>query len=377
MSSYNTITKIKYTGSPTDLVTLQEYIIFKDDKAKKKYIIFHFVNNVTQQLLGMQFEVCQYNVDGNLIEKSIVVYNKFLAGAEEAFVPKAKLRVSYNCNSISIRLIKVACDRFIWDEGEYEDNVYKFDNFFQDERLLEQLDNDKPKKSKREQKAELKAKGEKPVKEPKQQKPKKRKVKGRPFVMKDATKKNLARFPKFYNFVAVVAVLALLLTTLIIFKMDGTLFTEGDYNLRVVYEDKILHNTQVAIYGYNGEETDLVIPEKIGNYTVKMVDGGAFKNSKIETVEFLGDDIVIERYAFKNCSALKSVESQNKITVQELAFTECPSLVSVNLPKGILLTSSFAGCTSISSSRLIYSNSDRVSYQDVISMPVEEGEKAE
>ena len=79
MSSYNNITKIKYTDNASDLVRLNEYIIFQDDKAKRKYIVFKFTNNVTQQLLGLQFEVNQYNVDGALIEKSVVAYNKFLA----------------------------------------------------------------------------------------------------------------------------------------------------------------------------------------------------------------------------------------------------------------------------------------------------------
>ena len=102
MSLYNNVTKIKYTGNLSDLVALNEYIIFQDDKAKRKYIVFKFTNNVTQQLLGMEFEVCQYNAEENLIEKSVVIYNKFLAGAEEEFVPKAKLRVSYHMSLIPI-----------------------------------------------------------------------------------------------------------------------------------------------------------------------------------------------------------------------------------------------------------------------------------
>lgn len=79
----------------------------------------------------------QYNVDGALIEKSVVAYNKFLASAEEDFVPKAKLRVSYRCTSISIRLIQAVFDRFVWKEGEYEDNCYKFTHFYRDEQAPE------------------------------------------------------------------------------------------------------------------------------------------------------------------------------------------------------------------------------------------------
>ena len=367
MSSYNSITKIKYTGTPTDVVTLQEYILFQDDKAKKKYIIFHFINNVTQQLLGMQFEVCQYNADGNLIEKSVVVYNKFLAGAEEAFVPKAKLRVSFYCSTISIRIIQAAYDRFVWKEGEFEDNCYKFDHFFQDEQLLA-TNAENGKKSKRQLKAEGKDKKEKQVKPPR---PEKRKKSKRPFIMKDATKKTQSRFPKFFNVVAMLAVIAFVVTTLILFKTDGKTFTDGDYDLRIVHVDPVLKETEVAIYGYNGSRTDIIIPAKIGNYIVVKVDSGAFENSKIKTVEFKGDDIIIERGAFKNCANLTKVWSDDKyVVIQELAFTECPALVSVNLPNGTLTAGAFAGCTGIK--ELVYLNVDKVSREDVLTMPVKE-----
>lgn len=370
MSSYNSITKIKYTGTPTDVVTLQEYILFQDDKAKKKYIIFHFINNVTQQLLGMQFEVCQYNVDGNLIEKSVVVYNKFLAGAEEAFVPKAKLRVSFYCNTISIRIIQAAYDRFVWKEGEFEDNCYKFDHFFQDEQLLA-ANAENAKKSKRQLKAEAKAEGkDKKEKQVKPTKPTKRKKSKHPFIMKDATKKNQSRFPKFFNVVAMLAVIAFVVTSLILFKTDGTTFTEGDYDLRIVHVDPVLNETEVAIYGYNGTRTELIIPAKIGNYIVVKVDSGAFENSKIKTVEFKGDDVIIERDAFKNCANLTSVLSEKYVIVQELAFTECPALVNVNLPNGTLTAGAFAGCTGIK--ELVYLNVDKISREDVITVPVKQ-----
>ncbi|MDE7256786.1 MAG: hypothetical protein K2N50_02370, partial [Clostridia bacterium] len=164
MSSFNTVTKIKYTDNASDLVSLDEYIVFQDDKAKRKYIVFKFVNNVTQQLLGMQFEVCQYNAENNLIEKSVVIYNKFLAGAEEEFVPKAKLRVSYNCSSISVRLIEAAFDRFVWKEGEYSDNCYKFDQFYHDENRSKA--DEAPKKEKKVKEKKPKKKKYKKSKKP-------------------------------------------------------------------------------------------------------------------------------------------------------------------------------------------------------------------
>lgn len=304
MSSFNTVTKIKYTDKTDEPVTLNEYIVFQDDKSKRKYIVFRFNNNVTQQLLGMQFEVCQYNAGGDLIEKSIVVYNKFLAGAEEEFVPKAKLRVSYNCSTISVRLIQAAFDRFVWNEGEYKDNTYKFDMFYHDEvrETEEESEGKKPKVEK--------------VKKQKREKTKKSK---HPFVLKDATTKNLSKFPHVFNALVIIVVIAFVIGSLFIFKKDAKKFTVGDYLLRIVNDD------DVAVYGYLGKESNLVIPEKIDGYNVTKIDGGAFKDSKITTLTIKGQ-VTVHEGAFVDCKNLKGILAEKPITVLEGAFRGCTAM---------------------------------------------------
>ena len=348
MSSYNAVTKIAYSGSPTDLVTLNEYIMFQDDKAKRKYLIFKFKNNVTQQLLGMQFEVCQFNADGDLIEKSIVIYDKFLASAEEEFVPKAKLRVSYYCASIQITLMQAAFDRFIWKEGEYEDNSYKFDHFFHDEMTLKG-DEKKDKKPEK-------------VKKSKEKKPKKDKKKKK-FSLKDATRKNLAKFPVVYYALVFIIIIAFVATTVLLFKRDGTKFSDGDYNLRIVTDG------EVAICGYTGKSAEVVIPETIGEYTVTTIDGGAFKNSKISAVVIDGS-VVINGGAFVSCASLTSVKAAERVTVKSGAFQNCFNLSTVNLPASILAQGSFVGCTSLSSGSLTYANAANYPYA-LVTAPVD------
>ena len=134
MSSYNNIVKIKYSEkqAEADVVKLEEYIIFEDERARQKFIVFKFVNNINQQLQGLEFEVNQYNLDNELVEKSIAIYDNFLAQPNEPFVPNAKLKVNYACQTISIKIIKAAYDRMIFDKGEFLDNSYHFDHYFGD-----------------------------------------------------------------------------------------------------------------------------------------------------------------------------------------------------------------------------------------------------
>lgn len=331
MSSYNSITKIKYNSDASDLVKLDEYIVFQDDKTKRKYIVFKFINNVTQQLLGMEFEVCQYNVDGDLIEKSLVVYNKFLAGAEEEFVPKAKLRVSYKCKTVSVRLIKAAFDRFIWKEGEYEDNGFKFEQFYNDESERGNEGGEKNKNA-RKQKPE---KTEKPEKQTK-----KRKKKGKKrFVMKDASKKNFSKAPIVFNIIIFIVIIAFTVGSLLVFKSGGRYgskkYTVDNFLVREV------NKGEVAVYGYLGEESVVVIPATIGESKVTKIDGGAFKNSDITSVR-INCSLTILSGAFVDCYKLESVYSEYSLELIDKAFENCTALKTVSLKNPPQLNNPFS-----------------------------------
>lgn len=332
MSSFNSITKLKYSGSPSDLVTLNEYIMFQDDRSRRKYLVFKFNNNVTQQLLGMRFEVCQYNVDGNIIEKSVVVYNKFLAGPEEEFVPKAKLRVDYECRTISITLLQASFDRFIWKEGEYKESGVKFDNFFDEAsaKAANRALNDESDSSRNRRFS--KKDEEKPVKQKKQKKAK------REFILKDGTSKNVSRVPAVLNVIIFFALVAFMVSTVLIFKNTTTQLTYSTPTGQFYLHKNPTDSKKANIYGYNGDETVLEIPEKIGGYTITNIEANAFKKSKVVSVTFTGNhDITINSNAFCDCPNLQSVSSTSelcRINVQERAFVNCAKLTTVNFANG-------------------------------------------
>ena len=108
-------------------MALTEYILFEDAKTEARYALLKFINNLDQSLYGVQFEVLQYDADKNLLEKSLVVYDKFNAEAHQSFVPKAKLKLSPDCRSISVHLVSAEFDRIRWEKGEFTDNPYTFE----------------------------------------------------------------------------------------------------------------------------------------------------------------------------------------------------------------------------------------------------------
>lgn len=287
MSSYNNIEKIKYIKSTSEVVNLKEYIVFENEREEEKYIVFKFTNDVNQQLLGMEFEVSQYDYDKNLIETSIVIYDKFLAKANEEFVPNAKLKVNYGCKTISVRLIKAAFDRFLWNEGEYEDNSYKFEHYFEDEQYRKPAPAPAPVQKKVE---------------------KKKKISGKKFEMKKQTKKNIARFPAFILALVFIAVTAFVGVSLYFFEKKSDKFTIDNFKLRVVYDD------YVSIYGYIGSDEVVEIPQKLGDYTVYMIESGAFTDCKMTEV-VINADLTIEKHAFVNCKKLQYIRSDAYIAL--------------------------------------------------------------
>ncbi|MCH5148499.1 MAG: hypothetical protein J1G05_03945 [Clostridiales bacterium] len=291
MSLYNNIEKIKYSKNTSEVVNLKEYILFENEREEIKYIVFKFSNEVNQQLLGMEFEVSQYNLDGALIETSIVIYDKVLAKANEDFVPNAKLKVNYGCKTISVRLLKAAFDKFLWNEGEYEDNSYKFDHYYRDEH------------------AQKPAPAPAPVQQEEKPKKEKKKKIGKKFELKQQTRKNIARFPAFFLALIFIAVSAFVGVSLYLFERDSKRFTIDGFKLCIAY------GKNVSIYGYVGNDKVVEIPQTLGEYYVITIESGAFTDCKMERVE-INASLTIEPRAFVNCKKLKVIYSSEDVKIR-------------------------------------------------------------
>lgn len=328
MSSYNNIRKIKYTKSPSDVVTLHEYIIFEDSHAKEKYVVFKFSNNVNQRLLSFKFEVLQYNGANELLEKSVVVHENFIAEANDLFVPNAKLKVNFECESLEVKLVSASFDRVVWNEGEFSDNSYRFDEYA--EKTL------KPARA-------VKTSGG----ADKNDKPKKQKYKKLGFNIRNIFRRNKATFPAVFNVILSIIVIGLIVASTFYFKNVTGAFAVDDF---VVLEN----SGYVTILDYVGKDDDVEIPSMLGEYTVDKIAKGAFKNSSVKRIEFQTTSRLfrIETGAFVGCSNLTEVTANptcSTITVMEGAFTDCTALTTFTVPTAELCSKCFYGTDNIKS----------------------------
>ena len=118
------------------------------------------------------------------------------------------------------------------------------------------------------------------------------------------------------------------------------------------YTYSIIDGTNVAITGYDGTDTDLIIPETLDGYTVKEIGDFAFDSKQSLTSVTMPSGLTyIGQFAFRFCYNLQLVDMENS-SLQEIdmcAFLTCRSLESVLLPDSltILGLSAFLNCGSL------------------------------
>lgn len=89
---------------------------------------------------------------------------------------------------------------------------------------------------------------------------------------------------------------------------------------------------RIVINKLKTEETDLIIPNKIGNFEVGRIDAYAFQGCKSLTSIVIPESVKdIECSAFLGCSNLSKVEIKNdSVRIADDAFRGCPRLADEN-----------------------------------------------
>lgn len=110
----------------------------------------------------------------------------------------------------------------------------------------------------------------------------------------------------------------------------------------------LLENKTVRITGYTGDDSAVIIPDKLDGFSVTGIADGAFEdNSKIIYVK-IGDNVTyIGSYAFSNCTGLLRADLGKRVKyINDGAFTFCRNMCIINLPGSVTYIgdSAFANC---------------------------------
>ena len=114
-----------------------------------------------------------------------------------------------------------------------------------------------------------------------------------------------------------------------------------------------IHDGKATVTGYSGNDAEVVIPEKLGGYPVRVIGYMAFDNNKILSSIIIPDGVeTIDMHAFNFCVQLQNIRFPvTLITIDSGAFQSCNSLTGVVLPAGLTTIGDriFNGCDNLTS----------------------------
>ena len=117
------------------------------------------------------------------------------------------------------------------------------------------------------------------------------------------------------------------------------------------YEYTVLDDGTVEITGYNGNDTDVVVPDKIDGKSVTSIGDWAFSDcTSVTSIKLPNSVTNIGESAFTGCDKLANVTISDGVkSIGPSAFEECTSLTSVTIPNSVtnIDSDAFRGCTSL------------------------------
>ena len=101
-----------------------------------------------------------------------------------------------------------------------------------------------------------------------------------------------------------------------------------------IYKYKELEDGTIEISGYEGKDTEVVIPEEIDGKKVTSIGERAFaENDWIENVELSNSITKIESGAFDHCEYLSKIKLSNSLlSIKNWAFRHCQNLNEIEIP---------------------------------------------
>ena len=119
------------------------------------------------------------------------------------------------------------------------------------------------------------------------------------------------------------------------------------------YEYAILPDETIEIIGYNGSESNVVIPDEINGKSVTRIGYGVFKDCTSLTSVTIPESVTdIYGSVFEGCTNLTNITIPDGVMkIGGLTFKDCISLTSITIPNSVteIGTKAFSGCTSLAS----------------------------
>lgn len=153
--------------------------------------------------------------------------------------------------------------------------------------------------------------------------------------------------------------LPLTLTPALALEADGY---EGD--LESYYDDQLatmdtvlsgdwrylkMEDGAVALVRYEGEQTDLTLPDTLDGFPVTAVDSFCFPDSTAQRITLSKGITALRADAFLYCTATEIILNEGLKSIGETAFFGCENLASLTIPTTVqtIAKGAFQGCSGL------------------------------
>ncbi len=129
-------------------------------------------------------------------------------------------------------------------------------------------------------------------------------------------------------------IMSMLLSVVMLFSITAGLDLSAYADTSSDWNYYVLDDGTALIMGYNGTETDLVIPSTIDGYDVTVIGMEAFLHCQSLTNVTIPDSVtIIQVDAFSDCQSLTSVTIGDSVRIGDDAFSDCRALTSITVSR--------------------------------------------
>ena len=119
MSTYTLVAKEKNNSVQSNALSLLEYMLYHHNIQEDKFTIFKLANASLYEILKAEFEVIEFDEEGEVIATSLYHLENLDIRSNQSFVPLEKYIVRHDCVKVSYRLIKAYSKDYIWEDGSW------------------------------------------------------------------------------------------------------------------------------------------------------------------------------------------------------------------------------------------------------------------
>ncbi|MFW5895028.1 MAG: hypothetical protein ACOCU0_03765 [Bacillota bacterium] len=115
----------RYPAMQNGPIRLEEYMVFKNAVEMNRSLVMRFYNQASIAIKSIDFELIQFDINGERLHKGTYVFDDVDAEAYSHFIPFRKIKLHESCTQIEYRLLTAGSEDDTWRDGVWASETIK------------------------------------------------------------------------------------------------------------------------------------------------------------------------------------------------------------------------------------------------------------